>query len=114
MKVQYELNNRNMVYFCILLCVCVWIAVIDCVDMWRVSAGLCERSVCVCVSVLGVLPLIHEESSSSSISSSSQDVRVTSKWRWSPLTPVTRLLQVYEGAVWESISYGNTVITQKT
>lgn len=39
-----------------------------------------------CVHVCGVLPLIHEEASSSSVSSSSQDVRVTSKQKQWPLT----------------------------
>lgn len=80
------------------VCVCVKVislarecrgsVVIDYLDMLRGLLTLCEQLnvcpriqtlACVYVLVWGVLPLIHEESSFSSISSSSQDVRVTSK-----------------------------------
>ncbi len=77
------------------MCVCLRDSVVtDYLDMLRALPTLCRMfvcvcgcvRVCVCVNVCGVLPLIHEESSSSSISSSSQDVRVTSKEKQRPLT----------------------------
>lgn len=74
------------------VCVCVFSesVVMDYLDTLRASSSLCasaaQTSVHKCKRVC-VLPIIHEESSSSSISSSSQDVRVTSKERQRPLTP---------------------------